>query len=125
MALIDKISILNIKDKGTLASEYVVLKVHQNTDLLHFALVDSTYNDDGSFSNRHKHFYKFYPTAVKAGDFIHLYTKGGKDDTFSNTSKTTTHRFYWNLKTSVWNNDGDLAVLYSVEAWSTFDVKSN
>jgi len=125
MALIDNLGILKVEDNGKLSSEYVVLKVQQDTNLKHFAVVDTTYNEDGTFSNKHKHFYKFYKREVKAGDFVHLYTKVGKDDIFTNTSKTITHRFYWNLKTSVWNNGGDIAVLYAIENWELHKVKPN
>ena len=27
---------------------------------------------------------------------------------------TRWHRFYWNMNTSIWNNDGDVAVLLQI-----------
>lgn len=122
MALIDKLKIVKIEDRGTLASECVTLKVKEDTNLQFFALVDTTYTEDGNFSNKHKHFYKFYDYGAKAGDFVKVYTKVGKDTKYTNKANTTTHVFYWDLKTAVWNNEGDLAILYAITGWQKFEV---
>jgi len=125
MTLLEKLKIINIKDRGNLKSEYVILKVLEDTNLQHYGIVDATYTPDGHLSNLHQHFFKFYHYVVAKGDYIHLYTKDGNDEIFNNRAKTTTHCFYWDLDVSVWNNEGDVAVLLGIEGWSEFVVKPN
>ena len=54
---------------------------------------------------------------VKKGDKVIVYTKEGDDDTQENKSSgNTSHFYYMNLNTPIWNQSGDTAtVLYCEE----------
>lgn len=115
-----KIQIHSIAEKGNLEKEIIWLKVLEDVaDLSYYLVCDTTYTDDNHISNELRHVFWFPKQSVEKGDWIALHTKNGKKSSSSNNSGTTTHRFYWNLGRTVWNKDGDCAVLFKVETWKT------
>lgn len=112
-----KAKIVDIRDAGTLRSERVVLKVVTRTDIGGYLLCDTTYTSDGIVSNQIRHPFWFPDKVVDAGDFVVLYTKSGTDSAFKNKSGTQTHRFYWGLERTIWNEAGDGVVLFEVAEW--------
>lgn len=113
-----KIKIHSIKDKGVLDKELIWLEVIEDLDDLdHYMVCDSTYTDSNHISNEHRHAYWFPKKSVKKGDWIALRTKDGKNTSATNDRKTTTHTFYWNLGRTIWNKDGDCAVLFQLTTW--------
>jgi hypothetical protein len=115
-----KIKIHSIENKGDLDSEVVWLDVVEDvTDLGYYMVCDTTYTDDNHISNELRHAYWFPTKAVKKGDWIALYTKNGTNGTSSNKRETTTHKFFWKLGRTVWNKDGDCAVLFQLTTWKT------
>lgn len=111
------LQIISIHNHGDAQREYVVFKVVADCILGEFVLSDTTYINEKTISNRLRHMY-WWVTSEKArkGDFIYVYTREGKDTT--RVVEGVTHRdFFWNLKSSVWNNNGDAAVLMHVDEW--------
>ena len=82
-------------------------------------LCDTTYKDDHTISNELRHLFWFPKKTISKGDFVKLMTKNGTASTFVNRSATTTHVFYWNLGKTVWNKDGDAAILLNLAQWKT------
>lgn len=99
------------------SKEYVSIKVLEDADLQYYLLTDTTYTDDTHISNKLRHLYWFPTTAVVKGDYVWIYTGKGTNTSRANDAKTTTHILYWGLAESVWNNDGDCAVLFEIKAW--------
>ena len=104
--------------------ERVVIKVLKKCNLNRYILFDTTYDENGVFSNKHRHLYVL-PNIdeLKDGDFIWVYTKSGVFGSHKNTSNTTTYKLYWGLNCSIWNNIGDAAYLIHYDDWEKLAVK--
>lgn len=119
-----KLKILRVEDHGTLESERIFLSVIEDADLKYYIVRDSTYTSDDKMSNKWVHAYEFVDQSVKKGDEVVLYTaKAPKKTEAINGDKNTRYYYSWNLKECVWNNDGDVAVLYELESWAAIKVK--
>jgi hypothetical protein len=112
-----KISIKSISGHGDYDKEVATLTVNEDCDAGFHVLSDTTYTTDGKISALLRHMFWLPDKQVKKGDFIFIYTKTGTNTSFANNSNTTTHAFYWGLKTAVWNDDKDCAVLFEIGAW--------
>ena len=113
-----KAKLLYVKDHGDLEKERIVLKAFAQIDIGRYMLCDTTYTEDDTVSNKVRHTFWFPDKVIKEGDFVALYTKTGADREHSNKANTTTHCFYWGLDRTIWNKDGDAAVLFELESWS-------
>jgi hypothetical protein len=115
-----RLDIHSVAGKGILTEEHVWLEVKDDiADLRFYLLCDTTYTDDEHISNELRHTFWFPQKAVSKGDWIKLMTKAGQNTTSSNDRKTTTHIFFWGLGSTVWNKNGDCAVLFKIESWKT------
>lgn len=114
-----KLKITSINEKGDASKEYVSIEVLEDCNLDHFGVADTTYTSDDKISNKLRHFYWFPPTKVIAGERVVLRTGTGTNDDYKNSAGKKVHRFFWGLKSSVWNDDGDAAVLFQIETWKT------
>ena len=115
-----KLKINSIENKGDISKECVWIDVLEDVDNLSYYLIcDTTYTDDNHISNELRHLYWFSKYSVKKGDWIKLVTKDGVNSTSPNDRKTTTHIFHWKLGKTVWNKDGDAAILFHVDTWKT------
>jgi hypothetical protein len=115
-----KMKIHAIEGKGNLDKEVIWLDVVEDiAELKYYMVCDTTYTDDKHISNELRHVYWFRSKSVKKGDWIALHTKNGTNSTNSNNRGGTTHHFYWNLGRTIWNKDGDAAVLFKVDTWNT------
>lgn len=115
-----KLKIHSVEGKGELDKESLWIEVLEDlSDLHHYMICDTTYTDDAHISNELRHVYWFAKKSVKKGDLIKLMTKDGVNSTSSNNRNTTTHFLYWKLGKTVWNKDGDAAVLFHLNDWNT------
>jgi hypothetical protein len=115
-----KLEIVSIRNHGKAAEEYVLLKVLKDCKLNEHILTDSTYQDSGRISNRLRHMYWWPGTSpANAGDFVFVYTREGKDAVRHIKDSVNVYRdFYWGLKSAIWNDTGDAAVLIEIAAWT-------
>lgn len=118
-----KISIKSVNSHGDYQNEFVTLVVNQDCDAGIHIITDTTYTNDGRVSSLLPHVFWLPDKPVKKGDFIFVYTKIGVNSSFSNKAGTTTHTFYWGLKTAVWNDDKDCAVLIEIAEWQHKSTK--
>lgn len=110
---------IRVHNHGDAGQEYVLLEAIANCQLNRYALYDATYTADGKTSNKQRHFYRFPPKGVDAGDWVSLRTGKGQNGSSVNDDGRTVHRFYWGLNHPVWNDDGDAAVLINIADWNT------
>jgi hypothetical protein len=114
-----KIALIGVMDRGHTTLERVELSVTEDCVLSDYMISDSTYTGPGVMSNRLRHLYWWgKDVTAKKGDLIFLYTGVGKD-AVSIYHGVTCRTFYWNLKHQIWNNTGDMAVLFELADWDS------
>lgn len=106
------LKIVGVKDAGDDENERLILKVTDDCNLKDFMVMDCTY-EDGHVSNKHRHVYFFPNKSVQENEYVILFTRSGRNRTgvWNDDNNTVTHRFYWGLDTTVWNEDGDEALV--------------
>lgn len=114
-----KLKIRSIHEQGKAADEYVLFDVLEDCSMEYFAVADTTYVSATSISNKLRHFFWFPPARVKKGELVVLRTSVGTNDSYKNTAGVMVHRFFWGLKSAVWNNTGDAAVVFEMNTWNT------
>jgi hypothetical protein len=118
-----KVNIISIHNRGNYEKEHVLMRVLDDCDIGRYMLADSTYTPKGQVSNKVRHTFWIPDKEVKKGDLVSVWTRSGNDTTTKNDNGDIIHRFYWDLKSSVWNDDGDCAVLFEMNTWQFFPVK--
>ena len=117
------VSIVSVHGHGDFDKEHVLMEVLSDCDIGTFILADSTYTGEHKISNRLRHFLWIPDRLVKRGDLVSIWTKCGTETTVTDDRGRTIHRLFWGLKTAVWNDDGDCAVLFDVNSWQLFPAK--
>jgi len=112
-----KVKLLSTKDNGNLDRERAILEVLVRTDIGRYIICDTTFYEDGKVSNLLRHVYWFSDKVVEKGDYVVLFTNKGKNVQYRNRSGSTTHKFYWGLDHTVWNNSDDGGVLFFIGDW--------
>lgn len=110
------LNLIKIHGGGSAKEEYVMLKAVSDCNLKGWVIADCTFDAKGNASNKTRHTYWFRDQSIKAGEYIAVFTRAGKDTQGNTTSGDICHFFFWNLGTAVWNNDGDTAVLLKSHA---------
>lgn len=105
--------IVKVHNASTPQQEYVVLKATADTNLHYYAVVDATFNDDGSISNEHRHVYFFPRKELKKDEYVVLTSGTGTNGTKGTfTDNTPYYEYFWQSRACIWNdNGGDTASL--------------
>jgi hypothetical protein len=119
-----KLQLTEIVDRGTHNSEKVLIDVVEDANLQDYIIRDTTFTKGDKISNKWVHAHKFLKQSVKKGDKVVLYTRTGTDSKKELENGNTEYTYFWDLDSSVWNNDGDAAVLYELRAWHTLAVNT-
>lgn len=114
-----KLEIIKIIDRGVASKERLWLRVLADCDLSYFIVFDTTYTSQNSISNIQRHAHWFSPKRVKSGDYVILYTGPGKPSESKNNDGSTNHFLYWGIDKTIWNKEGDCAVLFEINSWQT------
>lgn len=117
-----KLKIKELIDNGTHNSERLEIDVLEDANMKYYLIRDTTYSSAGKLSNKWTHTHKFLTKEVKAGDKVVLYTRRGTDREEDFGEHNKRYIYYWNLDNSVWNNEGDVAVIYEINGWSSLGV---
>lgn len=117
-----KLKIVSVHNQGDFDKEHVLLRAVEDCNLTHYLLADTTYIKDDVVSNRLRHTYWFIDKPIKKGDYVSVWTKSGIDTEGTMQDGTPIHRLFWNLKTAVWNDTGDCAILVYTPNWQQFKV---
>ena len=116
------LELIRIADRGN-DNERLIMRAIRKCNLREYIVLDTTYDEDGTVSNKHRHMYIMPDINVNEGDFIWLYTREGRYHTHNNDSKTITHNIYWGLDIHVWNNDGDKAYRIHYDDWNSIESR--
>ena len=114
------LELIRIADRGN-DNEKLIMRAVRKCNLREYIVLDTTYDEEGIVSNKHRHVFIFPNINVNEGDFIWLYTREGRYHTHNNNSNTITHNIYWGLDIRVWNNDGDKAYLIHYDDWNRIE----
>ena len=117
-----KLVIKYVKEHGDLQGERIVLKALEDIEVGNYMIADTTYMNESEVSNKLRHPFWIPDKHVGKGDLIVIYTKKGRDTTKNNESGNKTHFFYWGLRDTIWNKDGDAAVVFAIKDWTTEKV---
>lgn len=103
-------------DGKSIAGECIIIDVLKDCNLNEFILFDTTYYDEGSLSNKHRHSFFFPKINAKKDEILLIYTKKGEDIMLSKDLPfRVPYVLYWGLDACVWNNDKDNALLVHVD----------
>lgn len=114
-----KLEIIRIIDRGVTGKERLWLRVLADCDLSYSIVFDTTYASQNNISNIQRHAHWFAPKKVKSGDYIVLYTGTGTFSESKNNDGSINHFLYWGIAKTIWNKEGDCAVLFEVNSWRT------
>jgi hypothetical protein len=119
-----ELEIKAVRNGNTPSAEYVILQATEDTNLNLFAVVDSTFNPDGSMSNEHRHVYFFPAKTLKKGDWVLLTTGKGINGTvrqFTDIAEKY-YEYFWQSGSCIWNDTGDNASLIRYSNGNTVKV---
>lgn len=114
-----KLEIIEVKNHGKAAEEYILFKATQNINLKNFMICDTTYTSEKTISNKFRHTYWFLSKEIKSGEYVVLYTKNGSYERTTNNGNIF-HKYYWNSSAPIWNDAGDAAIVFEI---ATYNVK--
>ncbi len=112
------LEIVNVVDRGLPTAEHVHLSVTAGCSLEFFMVADTSYASPGMVSNKLRHHFWFPETKVDAGDQVVLMTGKGTNQVLQRNGYRTFF-FYWQLDKPVWNNNGDTAIVFSLNGWAS------
>jgi len=113
-----EIEIVGVADVGDLERERLILKIVKSCDIGYFLVLDGQCLENGEVSARVRQPFWFPDQKVRVGDRILLYTKkGAGPKQRTDADGTTTHCFYRQLESTVWNRGGNSVVVLSVSEW--------
>ena len=115
------LEIVNVIDRGIPDKEHVHLHVAQACNLEFFTLADTSYVAPGMISNKLRHHFWFPKQKADKGDQVVLVTGHGVNQIVQRNGYRT-HIFYWQLGHSIWNDDGDTAVIFALDGWTSKKV---
>ncbi|UAJ10649.1 hypothetical protein [Polymorphobacter megasporae] len=113
-----EVSITGVYGHGDASKEHVMLSVDSDCDLGGYILADTTYVEPNRVSNELRHMFWFPTKRVVAGDTVVLRTCAGTQTEEKRELGSTRHRFYWGLEVAVWNDTGDVAILFEIAEWA-------
>lgn len=117
-----ELEIHSIANKGKLSDEFVWLKANADCELCHFMVADTTYVDETTPSNEVRFTHWFLPQKLKKEEWVQLRTGIGKDRSFTDVNGVKVYVRHWQLGRTVWNKDGDCAILFKLADWKTKKV---
>lgn len=118
-----KLKLISISNHGDYNKEFVDLLATSDCQIGEHILADTTYKNENTVSNKLRHTYWFPNKEIKSGEYVRIFTGSGSAGTVISPNGSTIHKLYWGLKTAVWNDEGDSAVLMQIAEWKAHKVK--
>lgn len=117
-----ELKLVSVTSQGDPAKEYLTLRVLEGCNLKNYMVLDSTFNSDGTTSNKHRHVFVFPDWEVEKNDYIFLRTRPGKHGKFTTSNGFPAHGFHWGLSSPVWNETGDTVHLIKMSAVKKLNI---
>lgn len=117
------LKIIKISDIGGNDAR-IVVEVMSKTDIGKFMLMRVSKSEKGVSPTYPRQVFLFPPKVVEKGDYVSVFFANGDDKTFQNRRKTTTHAFYWGLKTDD-VQVGDKFFLLHYDSWEVETVRED
>ncbi len=112
------VELFEIKDKGDINRERIVLNVSKNTNIGNYIVFYTIKADENNFYTNSKQNIWFPDKMVNEGDLVVLYSKEGKSSTKKiKDGNNNTYFFYLGLNQPYFNNEKDIAVLIEINKW--------
>lgn len=99
------LEIIKLQKDGDANNEFIMLEAIADVDLVHYAIIDRTFDKDGNLSNVHRHFFRFPSKKIKSGEYVVLCTGKGKQREVELDGGKLCHLFYWGSDSPFWNDD--------------------
>lgn len=117
------LSVRSVHNHGNASDELVIIDVIKACNLQYWMICDTTFQSSTHISDKLRHMFWFPDKQVSAGDVVVLHTKIGTNTSRPMANGYSRHDLFWQLRTSVWNNDYDAAVLFEIKDWLTSAVR--
>lgn len=115
------LDVVKVADPGNLRSERVILRVAENTSLIHYVLINSSAADEsGEVYDMNQHVFWFPDVVANQGDYVRLYSRVGEFNTQPGTfaeRPAIFHNFYWGKNHAVWVAASNAVVVFRVQNW--------
>ncbi|QIL78139.1 hypothetical protein [Hymenobacter sp. HDW8] len=97
----------SVTNASTPAAEGVWLRASTAVNAKGYAVIDRTFNGDGTPSNEFRHIYLFPDVVIGKDEWIRLVTGTGTyQKAKPDKNGQVVHLFYWGSGTCVWNDKG-------------------
>jgi hypothetical protein len=113
-----RLQVIRIADRGVPNQERLHLSVIQDATLASYVVLLSRYPTPTGVTSGNLPAFWFPTTLVRAGDQIVLFSGSGNASTVKNANGSTTYFFHWGLKSTVWNQSADCAVVIEAADWA-------
>ena len=104
-------------------NEYIRLRVRRECNLIKFLIYDTTFDQDGSVSNKLPHVFRFPDVQVipEVTPLIRLYTRRNYQiQEWMDPSQINNLILSWRLNETIWNTEGDKATIVEISDESEF-----
>lgn len=117
-----KLNLLDIKDGGVIEQQRVVMVAIEDCDLGHYMLAIAPRISENSFSSKVSVIKWLNNIALKKGDFVVVYFKGGETKSKKNDNGSTTYFLYWDIERSISDFSNSCCVLLEA-TWEAKDIQ--
>jgi hypothetical protein len=115
-----KLEILNVKHRGDLDAERIIIEAHEDCDIGRFILSTAEQRKGGKVSNKISQPYWFPDQEVKKGDWIIVFTKDGVNSVKENSSGNKSYFYYRSLDKPILADNKTSVLLFALETWKIF-----
>lgn len=114
--------VISVYNEGDPEMEHVLLRAGAACSIGTYLLANGGAGEDSEDTDRDRQSYWFPNTELKAGEFVSLWTKSGKNAVGEMDDGTPIYRFYWNLAKPVWSDSGINVLLFDLRICQRFRV---
>lgn len=111
--------LVRILDRGHANKERIHLEAVRDCDTSYFVVLQADQLSENTITAGSLIAYWFEPVAVRAGDYVILYTKTGTYSKNTRNDGHENHFFYWGQKSTMFNNPSKRIVLMELNTWVT------
>ena len=119
------LKVRRFRDRGDLQNERVVLICSEDMDVGKYLLFRTKAVDTDEVSTDLKNCFWLPDLSINAGDIIVIYSKSGENKNRENSDGSKSHFMYRGLKTPIWGDESDCAVLMEISNWSIKKVTAD